>query len=232
MNLTSNESTNKLINNSNVVNNANRKEKILILPYNTLRLMDIIPQIEIEKFKNPEWNEPFQKVVLKTISRKVKDLGEYNKLDSKTINDTIEEKWTEYYETAPRTNLYDLCDFLLKQKFITDIIVLFHKNDCHDIAFTNAYYDGSIEELEKFVSENGITCIVMDDIEFLKTLVERGNIDFSYKTIIISRLGYNYYKDESTGVLLMKHMFQLSTKVETMEIGALALTNFDEEDFK
>ena len=71
-------------------------------------------------------------MILRIISRKVKDLGEFNKLDSKTINDTIDEKWSEYYETAPRTNLYDLCDFLTKQNFISDIVVLFHKKILYD----------------------------------------------------------------------------------------------------
>ena len=54
--------------------NIAKQEKILVLPYNTLRIVDVMLQIEIEKAKNPKWTEPLDKVIAKVTARKIKDI--------------------------------------------------------------------------------------------------------------------------------------------------------------
>ena len=209
------------------VNNMKRQEKILVLPYNTLRLVDTFVQVEIEKSKNPKWFMNLEDVIYMLITRKEKDLGKFNKVDSNVVKACLEEDWARYYEIAPRTLIYGLLEFLEKQSFVSDIIALFHKKDCYDEALKCDYYDGTIEGLDKYIEENEITAIIMDDIELLKTLIERKKIDLSWKTFFISRLGYNFFRSPN-GTLLMKYVINLTNEVP-IEIGCLALMNFDRE---
>lgn len=211
--------------------NMKRNEKILVLPYNTLRIFDTMVQIEIEKSKNPEWFQTIQEVTFRMVTRTIKDLGKFNNVDSNIVKEEMENDWARYYELAPRTQLYSLLNFLRCQSFTTDIVVLFHKKDAIDPDMKCDYYDGTIEGLESYITDNGITCIIMDDIELLKTLIDRGNVDMNWKTIIISKLGYNYYKDKTSGLLLMKHIDELSSKA-CMEIGSYTLMGFNEDFLK
>lgn len=211
-------------------NNIKRKEKILVLPHNTLRIVDVIAQMEIERIKNPNWNESFQDLLFKMLTRAEKDLGKYNNVDSDVVNKIIDKKWSEYYEIAPRTILYGLIEMLYNQSFVTDIIALFHKKDAWDDALTCDYYDGSIEELERYINDKGITCIFMDDVELLMKLINRKNVDLNWKTIFISKLGYNYMHSVY-GDLIMKHSLEFCNEY-CLEVGSLTLIEFDNEFYK
>ena len=205
-------------------NNIMRKEKMLILPYNTLRVFDTCVQADIERAKNPNWHGDFEKVLKQVLTRSIKDLGIVNNIDSEIIKKLMNDSWCHYYEIAPRTNLYALIETLSEQSFMTDIIVLFPKHGVKEDDLTNAYYDGSIEELEKFINENGITSIFMDDVELLMTLIKRKNVDLNWKTIFISKLGYNYERTED-GLLVMKHSLEWNNEY-TLEVGCLSLIDF------
>lgn len=210
--------------------NIDRPERILVLPYNTLRIFDALVQVEICKAKDEKWYEPLDEVIYKVLTRKEKDLGKHNGVDSKIVKDLMEADWTRYYEIAPRSKVYDIISILQNQRFVKDVVALFHKKDAVDSALRCDYYDGTIEELEYYIKNNGITTIFMDDVELLKTLIDRGNVDMNWKTIFISKIGYNYYQDKN-GILLMKYMEELSSKA-CMEIASIALTNFTEDFLK
>ena len=205
-------------------NNIMRKEKILVLPYNTLRIFDTCVQADIERIKNPNWKGDFDTILKHVLTRTVKDLGKFNNIDSSIPNTLINESWSHYYKISPKTNLYPLLDGLSHQKVISDIIILFPKKDIKEDVYTSAYYDGSIEELEKFINDNAITAIFMDDVDFLMTLIDRGNIEFDWKTVIISKLGYNYMRSKN-GTLIMKHSLEF-TKKYALEVGCLSLIDF------
>ena len=70
-------------------NNIKRKEKILVLPHNTLRVVDVIAQMEIERLKNPKWNGSFQDLLFDMLTRSEKDLGKYNDVDSEVVNNIV-----------------------------------------------------------------------------------------------------------------------------------------------
>lgn len=203
-------------------NNMMRKEKMLILPYNTLRIFDFMVQVDLEKVKDPNWKGQFEDVLRKVVTRTERDMGKFNGIDSDMVNRLMYDSWMHYYELAPRTNLYGMIETLSQQNFMNDIIVLFHKQNCKEEEYTNAYYDGTIEGLEKFINENEITALVMDDVELLMTLINRGNVPLDWKTIFISKLGYNYYRHKESGALLMKHSLEFTSKY-TLEVASLGL---------
>lgn len=210
--------------------NIAKQEKILVLPYNTLRIVDVMLQIEIEKAKNPKWAEPLDKVIAKVTARKIKDMGKWNNVDSDIVHDLLKINFSKYYDLAPRTNIYPLLGILKNQKFISSIIVLSEDKNIYEEDFINEYYDGSIDKLETFISENGITAIFMDDIELLKTLVDRKKIDMTGMSIFISRMGYNFYSPDGS-ILLMKYMQDIPKKAN-IEIACINLLNFEHNPLK
>lgn len=207
--------------------NIKRPEKILILPYNTLRVFDTFVQVEISKGLDPNWEMDLDDVIYNCLTRRTKDLGKHNNVDSAIVNECIEKDWPRYYEIAPRTKLYSLVELFHNQSFITDVVALFHRKDVSDPALRCDYYDGTIEGLEAYINDNGITAIFMDDVELLKKLMDRGNVNFDWKSVIISRMGYNYYMSLS-GNLLMKYIEELTSRA-CIEIGALGLIDFDSD---
>ena len=212
-------------------NNIERNEKILILPHNTLRIVDTFVQVELEKMKDPNWCESVEEVIYRVVTRSIKDLGKMNNMDSELVKELIDMDWARYYEIAPRTYIYELIDLLHQQSFVTDIVALFHKKEAWDNAVKCDYYDGTIEGLENYIENNGITAIFMDDISLLKSLIDRKNINMDWKTIFISKMGYNYYIDKKTGALLMKDIMTICESA-AVEVGAINLVNFRKEFLK
>ena len=51
------------------VNNMKRQEKILVLPYNTLRLVDTYVKIKNKKSKKPKWIMNLEDVIYMLITR-------------------------------------------------------------------------------------------------------------------------------------------------------------------
>lgn len=204
--------------------NITRSEKMLVLPYNTLRVFDMFVQADINRAKDPNWKGDFMTLLRQVITRSEKDLGKMNGIDSEIIKKMMNDSWMHYYEMSPRTNFYAMIETLQQQSFMSDCIALFHKKNCKDDMLTNAYYDGTIEGLEKFINDNTITAICMDDVELLMTLINRGNINLNWKTIFISKIGYNYYRSKH-GELMMKHANEWCDKY-ALEVATLDLVNF------
>ena len=206
--------------------NIMRKESTLILPYNTLRIVDVLLQFEIYNSVGLLYKEPFERTVFKMVSRKEKELSKLNKgVDQSLLDQLLKVNFAEYYDMSPRTSLYEILQITKHQKFMTKMIVLFDDKKAKDDVFDNVYYDGTIEGLEKNIIDNEITCIVLDDIKLLKKISDRGNIDLNYKTIMLSRMGYNYYRDD-TGRLLLKYYDKIIEKYPHMELTVVSLTTF------
>lgn len=210
--------------------NFKQDESILILPHNTLRYVDVIKELDIRKMLNiPQLD--FDVQLFETVTRKSKDIESlYNLDDEQKL--IVNSKWLNYYELAPKTNFYKYLDIIIHQKFIKKTIVLFDqkKEDGSNIEpdFENFYYDGSIEELENIINQNNITCLIIDDIDLLKTLSDRENVDLNNKSIIISKTGYNMIPDENLKLLVTKPELEMVNKKYSIEPSLMRLFDFDE----
>lgn len=208
--------------------NMMREESILILPYNTLRVMDVPLQMEIDKAAGRLFHEPFDDIVFKMVTRSVKDLSLYNRgVNKEILDELVKINYPTYYELAPRTMMYEIVTIMTNQKFIKKTTVLFPDKDTKDDVFEYDYYDGTIESLEDYINYNEITCIIFDDMELLKTLNDRKNISLNEKSFIVSRVGYNFYRDK-IGELRLKYYADLLKENRNMELTIMDLYNFPE----
>lgn len=210
--------------------NMMRKEYILILPKNTLRLTDAMMQMEINNANGNILPETFDEMLWKLVTRSNKDLSIYNKgVDKKLIDELYEKNFSIYYELSPRTIMYEIIDILTHQKFIEKTVVLFSNKSIkkpEDDMFEYDYYDGTIESLETYMNNMGTTCLFFDDIELLKKLNERKNFSLKRKTFFVSKMGYNFYREEKTKKLKLKYYDEIYKENPTIELSTINLFNF------
>ena len=204
--------------------NYKRNEKILVLPHNTLRMVDAMYQLEIIS-RNTKKIPDFEENLYMCVNRTEKDLSKFFNIP-KDIENNFKTNWAYYWDIAPRTNLYEYIKIVSSQKFTDDTIVLFTDHDAKDDVFKSDYYDGSIESLEKYIIENRITAIVLDEIDLLVRLVRRKKINLDNLSFIISRVGYNYEWDDRIGMLLPKQALYDIEKEYYMEVATVALFDF------
>lgn len=210
-------------------NNMMRDESILILPYNTLRLVDVMIQMEIDKASGTLLHESFDDTVFKLTVRSQKDLSLYNEgVDRNLLNELLRINYATYYSMAPRTMMYEIVDIMANQKFIKRTTVLFPDKNAKDDMFDYDFYDGTIESLERYIINHQVTCMIFDDMELLKTLNDRKNISLDEKSFIVSKLGYNFYRD-SIGELRLKYYEELKKEHRSMELSIMDLYNFSEK---
>lgn len=169
-----------------------RKEVIVILPYNTLRVTDMIINMEFRTMAGLDpipKGSSFTTEMAKLIYRYDKDFHSmYN------ISDSMYEKFVstgihKFYEIAPKTDLYSLAT-LLENKG-SEIIVLCDNEKVKDDTFICKYYDGSIEELEKFLIKVNATALFTADLDVAKSIINRKIMDLKGFTFFISEMGYN-----------------------------------------
>lgn len=207
--------------------NMMRKESILILPHNTLRLTDLMLQFEIFNAKGTALKESFNDILWRLVNRKYKDLSLYNKgVDKDILDELYKVNFAKYYELAPRTLMNEIINITINQKFIKKAIILFSDKNAKDESFDYDYYDGTLESLEKYIIDNEITSLVFDDIELLKKLDDRKNISLKRMTFFISRLGYNFYRDDKTGNLKLKYFDEIYKNNPSIELTDIELFNF------
>lgn len=171
-----------------------RKEVIVILPYNTLRVTDMILNMEFRTMAGlpaiPDGSK-FSIELPKLIYRKEKDFYKFYKIDDNSYNEFIKVGMPSFYNIAPKT---DLCSIgLVLQHRGADVIALFDDKRISDDTFRSEYYDGSIGELEKFLVNNKATALFVDDLNIVKAIIERKNIDLLGFTFFISEMGYNLH---------------------------------------
>ena len=204
--------------------NYKRNEKILILPHNTLRVVDAMYQLEIiaQKYKKvPD----FEENLYRCVTRKEKDLSKIFDIPD-NIKYKFKNNWAYYWDISPRTNLYEYIKIVSAQKFTDNVTVLFSDKKAKDDVFESDYYDGSLEGLEKYIIENRITAIVIDDIDLLVNLVNRKNINLDNLSFIISRMGYNYEWNNEIQILMPKQILYDVEKEYYLEIAIIALFDF------
>lgn len=210
--------------------NYKRNERILILPHNTLRVVDAMKILEIYAYHKKPLPD-FEVNLFKTITRKEKDLSKIFNIPSK-LKDKFENNWSKYWDIAPKTNMYEYIKITSTQKFTESTVVLFSDRNAKDDVFEYDYYDGSIESLEKYIIDNRITAIVMDDVELLMELTNRKNIDLNNLSFIISRMGYNFEWNEKAQIPMPKKVFYDAEKENFIEVAMIALFDFSNEVFE
>ena len=144
------------------------------------------------------------------------------------LKDKFKNNWAYYWDISPRTNLYEYIKIVSEQKFTDDVTVLFSDRNAKDDVFKSDYYDGSIESLEKYIVENRVTAIVMDDIDLLAELVDRKNINLDNLSFIISRMGYNYEWNDLVKIPMIKQKIYDIEKKYYLEIAIIALFDFSQ----
>ena len=210
--------------------NYTRHENILILPHNTLRVVDAMYALKLYSLSGKPLPD-FEVNLLKIISRKKKDLGEYFKITD-NIRNEFKNNWYKYYDIAPRTKMYEYIDILRKQKFVDNTTILFSDKKASDNAFDNDYYDGSMEELEKYIDNHKITTLIIDDADIMTELLDRKNINLNNFSFLISQMGYNYEYVDIVHQLMPKNSIYNAQKKAYIEIGMVALFEFDKSVFE
>jgi hypothetical protein len=204
--------------------NYKRNEKILILPHNTLRVVDAMYQLEIIA-RNTKQIPDFEENLYKCVNRKEKDLSKIFNIP-KDIQDKFNNNWAYYWDIAPRTNLYEYIKIVSEQKFTDDVTVLFSDKNAKDDVFKSDYYDGTIDSLEKYIEVNRITAIVMDDIDLLVEITNRKKVNLNNLSFIISRIGYNYELNEMVQIPMPKQVLYDVEKQYYLEVAMIALFDF------
>lgn len=211
--------------------NFNRKESILILPHNTLRLVDMMQYLELlAANKKPAGPLDFEDNLYKCMARKNKDFS-IGLTMPPGMKEKFENNWKYYWDIAPRTNMYDYLKVLAAQKFTLNTTVLFSDPNASDDVFDYDYYDGSIDALEDYIVNKNITAVVLDDIDIIHQITERGRIDINNLSFIISKLGYNYVYDEKLQMLRLKDSIYFDERKSFIEIAEIVLFNFNKEFF-
>ena len=206
--------------------NYKRNEKILILPHNTLRVVDAMYQLEIIAH-NTNKIPDFEENLYRCVCRKEKDLSKILNIPEH-IKHKFENNWAYYWDISPKTNLYEHIKIVSEQNFTDNVIVLFSDKNAKDDVFESDYYDGTIESLENYIIENRITAVVMDDIDLLAELVYRKNINLDNLSFILSRIGYNYEWNDKVQILIPKQKLYDIEKKYYLEIATIALFDFSE----
>lgn len=216
--------------NSEIKSNMSRSESILILPYNTLRFMDASIQAEINSLAEvPNKAIEFDTFLYKLLCRKEKSLGKINNVDEHIIDELIKENYKIYYQYAPRTELYGMLSLMSHQSFVKSITALFPSKEISDdeTFLTNEYYDGTYEGLISYLLKSSWTCLIIDDIDLLDKLTLDKRLNFHNKSIVISKIGYNYYEDNN-GCMVLKKFDDINSRY-FMEISTINLFVFTNE---
>lgn len=218
---------------NNYSNNMMRKERILILPYNTLRLVDFPLYYELS-ILSKEKNKPLESpelVMYKLLTRKNKDFSSWFKADKELVDKLLVNNFYNYYKMSPRTYIYDYINILIRQNFVNFCKVLFAYDSKgekpEDDIYESDYYDGTLNGLEEYISKNGITAIVIDNIYTIYNIVKRGNISLNNFSIFISKIGYNVEKFV-TNYPIMKYYEEITNSIN-VEICDLKLMDFSKE---
>lgn len=210
-------------------NNMLRKENILILPYNTMKIVDVIVQLELFKLAGNKM-PPLEEVIFRVVTRTHKDLSVYNDCNQELIDQMVKLDYKRLYELSPGTEIVDIIHILSLQKFVNNIYVLFDDDRLVDNTnkYTNIYYDGTLDELINVINKYEITAIVMDDVEILKDIYDKDKLLLENKTIMIPKYGYNYYRNKN-GDLRLKYYNDYFSKVTHLEIGTPDIIKFSKD---
>lgn len=199
-------------------NYAARIEKLLIVSWNTIRLTDY----PIAKFVDEQLGEvtPDDAIKLSILNRSTAHMR-YRGLSRDAYYKSINLLYPEAYVNAPLTLIHSIL-YSVAFKSVQDIVVA-HNTFMDTISIDGMYeshvlnvpFNGTIEDLERLIIEYGSTGIVVDDIEYVKELIERGNISIEGMTFIVSMIGYNFEKTEEGTVY--KYRDIIETAMETLE---------------
>jgi hypothetical protein len=212
-----------------------RKERVLCVAYNTIRLHDYALADEICKLTDADTS--FVNKIFYVLNRQEKKMFPNSEISDEVYISLEKAIFTNNYDDIPATMVARAIYELSNQPF-TETVWILHNDYGGDTysseqMYENASYDGSIEQLEEFILEHKITAMFIDSIDTVKLLKDRGNIPFTGMSFMISKLGYNYTGEiDEDNKHVMKHIDLItsskSSSVENFEISFIHLWEFDE----
>lgn len=199
--------------------NMMRSENILVLPINTLRIVDVMVELEIEHAIDPKNVKPLVEIIYLVTHRKIKDLAELHNIDSETVREFIDDNIVKYYNSSPRTPLYEMLDTLSKQRFVHKIYTLFENEKLkeNELWANNIYYDGTVQGLIDTIEKYSITALVVADVDIIGELVCNLKYNLDYFTLFVANYGYNYTKFMDTYTI--KYLFDIDANSPYAEMS-------------
>lgn len=188
-------------------NYAVRIEKLLIVSWNTIRLMDY----PIAKFVDEQlgFTTPDDVIKLSIIDRSTQDFR-YRGLSREAYYKAINIVYPDAYNSAPETLLYPILNSSVF-KGVQEIVVAHNTFlDSVDVSgmieehTLNIEFNGTIEHLEELIIKYGSTGVIIDDIEYIKELIERNKIPLDGMSFIVPMIGYNFVNTKSGKVYKFK----------------------------
>ena len=213
-----------------------RNERVVVLPHNTLKFVDMPLEADIlASIEHFDGEITFHELLYALSVREEKSLAALHEISENTVDDMLRENYPMYYDVAPETEVYTILDVLHKQSFGQNITILYPfdytKLQYPDPAqYNKDWYDGSYEELVKKLIASKFTCLVIGDIDLLDKLTKDGRINFENTTVFVSVLGYNYKYDEELNIHVMRKYRNITGRT-MIDIGAVKLFNFQSDDF-
>lgn len=221
--------------------NIKQKEHVLILPYNTLRVIDVPILAELNKANSVD--EKLDYIIFRCVNRKNKNI--LSLMPSRTYDDNIHEylnilgkvskNINLYYNVAPSTDVYDIVSIMKKQSFVKSVTILFNNSSLSDDEFENDYLDYSyyIPEtniIHKYIIGHNITSLFCSDASLMFELIRDHNEDKYYDSFsfFISRIGYNYKYSTDSQRFLMNDIKYISDN-SSCDIEDVSLIKFSSE---
>lgn len=174
-----------------------RDEKILCLAENTIRLNEY--NLAKDIYDALGFYMPRPSIIRYMIQRAHKVIGLECGITEETFYKLKFSTYVDYYNKSPYSKLYEVICNLSRQKFKVDTCIMYNNfNGKVDVSslkedgFKRAEYSGDIAEIEDYINENDITCVIMDDISILKELIDRKNINIEHMSFMITKIGYNF----------------------------------------
>lgn len=221
----------------NIKNYGARAETILICSWNTIRLTDIPIFDFIDNRLNKNNSELIKKFI--AIERPTVVPPYYNLTENEYYS-IIKQIYPKEYLNAPITKLYELMftdslkpikTIIVAHNTFADSIPMDNLSEYMEPMHMNITYDGTVESIEELITKYSITCIVIDDIDYLYEILCREKIDITGMTFIFPRIGYNFERNDD-GILDYKYQNKIDSEMinKEFEIAFADLYEFEKEE--
>jgi len=194
------------------------KENILFLNYNTI-LLQSMGFIELMKTAGLGDNELYlldqHKILNLVLNTLIKCPAKL--LDPIITNEeylqVINKKFYDISYLSPMTNISTIATILSKQEFTNKVYIASPKYFNGEAVYTaclQSFFDiFDIDKVAKFINDNGITSIFLHDMGMAYNLITKADINIKGMTFIISKLSYNFKRENDTFTSLYPEIFEL-----------------------
>lgn len=213
-----------------------RKERILVCSWNTIRLTDVPIYKIIDESLGIKNQEILQKMCI--IERDVPNVN-YRGVSDESVLSIIHSIFPSAYFESPTTAMYNILSVIGTNQ-IEDMIIahntfgnIINMDNVDENELMTVTFDGTVEELEKLIDEQKITAVIIDDIEYLYHIILNGKIDVRGMTFMFPMLGYNF-DINNDGTIVYKYFDTINSKIleldEELEISFTDLFIFNKEE--